>query len=30
MPGDVLLNVNLQVEKMIWQPGKALERHRLQ
>jgi hypothetical protein len=25
MPGDVLLNVNLQVEKMIWQPGKALE-----
>ena len=25
MPGDVLLNVNALFEKMIWQPGRALE-----
>jgi len=25
MPGDVLLNLNVQAEKMIWQPGKAFE-----
>jgi hypothetical protein len=25
MPGDVLLNINAQFEKMIWQPAKALE-----
>lgn len=25
MPNDVLLNVNIQAEKLIWQPGNALE-----
>lgn len=25
MPGDVLLNIGLQTENMIWQPGKAFE-----
>jgi len=25
MPNDVLLNINVQAEKMIWQPGRALE-----